>query len=440
VKRLIEIFIFSLAMTTVPHSGGRATTQQIVHPEFLLRGSDFSIKSAEQNALQISSDIQSRHMPYGVIIDPMFASPYSKRIIGYTRAGDSAIWTGHYLAAEAFRYRVTGSAEAYENVKNAVTGIRALVDVTGNNLLARCVIPADWRFAQSILTEEAHHGIYRGKLAGKEYYWIGNTSRDQYTGVFFGLGVAYDMVEEKELRESIASLVTRLLDYLIDRNWSVLTPKGSISTTFIARLDQRLSFLQIGRRVNAEKFSATYNIYRFLDSGSVSAPIAFDLLSDHKSYFKFNLNAITLYNLIRLETNSFYKNLYMTAYSLMRRTTDDHGNAHFSMIDRGLKGAESRRDNETIELLSQWLSRSRRDQWVDWRVSKRYRVCGDDRACAPIPVEDRIRTDFLWQRSPYLLYGGGFARIETAGIDFILPYWMARYYGVIKVKHETIEK
>jgi len=28
------------------------------------------------------------------------------------------------------------------------------------------------------------------------------------------------------------------------------------------------------------------------------------------------------------------------------------------------------------------------------------------------------------------MYGGGSGRIEQAGIDFILPYWMARFYGI----------
>jgi len=45
---------------------------------------------------------------------------------------------------------------------------------------------------------------------------------------------------------------------------------------------------------------------------------------------------------------------------------------------------------------------------------------------------DRPTTDFLWQRSPYQLANtGGGGVIEGAGLDYILPYWMARYYGVI---------
>ena len=42
-----------------------------------------------------------------------------------------------------------------------------------------------------------------------------------------------------------------------------------------------------------------------------------------------------------------------------------------------------------------------------------------------------MNTDFLWQRGPWQLSGGGAGLTETAGVDYILPYWMARYYGVV---------
>jgi hypothetical protein len=83
-------------------------------------------------------------------------------------------------------------------------------------------------------------------------------------------------------------------------------------------------------------------------------------------------------------------------------------------------------------MVQQWLQRPRRDLWRDWRGDARYPPCGEDKACNPISIVDRINTDFLWQRSPFLLFGGGAGKIETAGIDYILPYWMARYYGVIQ--------
>src|SRR5436309_6657057 len=165
----------------------------------LLTGAVVTAQASEQDALFISTNIQNLHLPHGTIIDPLFTSPYSTLISRYTRGGDSALWTGHYLAAEAFRFGGSGSSAALANVRKALSGIRALVDVTGTNLLARCLVPVDWENnfdKKGIITEEAGHGIYTGALGGKAYYFLGNTSRDQYSGIFFGLGVAYDLIPD----------------------------------------------------------------------------------------------------------------------------------------------------------------------------------------------------------------------------------------------------
>ena len=98
---------------------------------------------SEADALGISANIQQLHLPYGGILDPVFAAPDSNQIVGYSRCGDSAIWTGHYLAAESFRHKVTRSPDALANVLNAERGLRAMMDVTGTDLLARCLVPVD---------------------------------------------------------------------------------------------------------------------------------------------------------------------------------------------------------------------------------------------------------------------------------------------------------
>jgi len=390
--------------------------------------------ASDSDALAISQNIQILHMPFGTILDPVFASsdpasPNYSQIVRYTRAGDSAIWTGHYLAAEAFRYGATRSSEALSNTKQALAGVHALLDVTGNDLLARCLVPVDSPYLAAIQKEEAGHGIYYNKLKGRDYFWIGNTSRDQYSGVMFGLGVAYDLIDDANMRNVIRGDVTRVLNYLLAHSWNVVMPDGRISTTFLHRPDQMLSFLQVGRRVNPQKFGSTYTAYRSVYASSVALPIYFDNLDEHDSYFKFNLNYINLYNLIRLEEDSStYKTLYTHAYDKLRQRTQLHGNAHFNMLDRDLKRADAGHDTATVLLLQLWLQRPRRDYWIDLRG--KYAACGADRACSPIPVNERVNTDFLWQRSPFLLFGGGFGTIETAAIDYILPYWMARRDGL----------
>jgi hypothetical protein len=394
----------------------------------VVAGSALPVRAAEQDALAISSTIQQRHMPNGTVIDPVFASASSQDIVAYTRGGDSALWTGYDLAAEAFRYKVTGSPEALANVWTALRGIRSLRVVTGNNLLARCLVPVNWQFASAITSEEANHGIYIGTVDGQSFKWVGQTSRDQYSGVFFGLGLAYDMVDDASVRAFISNEVTSLLEYLIDRDWVVILPDFSISTVFWGRADQQLSFLAVGRRVNPDKFDSAYTSFRSQYSLEVIVPIGIESLDDYGSYYKFNLDEINLYNLIRLEDTRRNRKRYMRAYMILRNTIADHENAYFNVIDRALRGPDSARDREIVSELGDWLTRPRRDVFVD--NQGKFAACGSNRACNPLPVAVRVPTDFLWQRNPFDLSGGGAGTIESAGIDYILPYWMARYYGV----------
>lgn len=182
----------------------------------LLASMALPLKASEADALAIDANIRARHMPFGTLLDPIFDAPDSDQVVRYTRCGDSAIWTGHYLAAEAFRYKATGAPAALANVKAAIAGIKSLADVTGTNLLARCIIPMSSPYAQDLTQQEQGNGIYRNNSAG--YFWVGNTSRDQYSGVFFGLSVAFSLVDDAAVRSSISGLTTRLLDFLQGHN------------------------------------------------------------------------------------------------------------------------------------------------------------------------------------------------------------------------------
>lgn len=387
--------------------------------------------AAEADALAISQTIRERHLPHSVIVDPIFASPESQQIAHYTRCGDAAIWTGHYLAAESFRWRVTKAPGAREAILEALQGVRYLLDVTGRDVLARCVFPVESPWAPDFSQEEQHHGVHLGAVDGRPYFWIGNTSRDQYIGVMFGLGVAYEFAgDDPVIREASRWLGERLLNRLLADGWLVRMPGGQVSTTFVQRPDQQLAFLKIGRLLNPSRFERAYQWNAALMSMGVWAPVATEALEPHGSYFKFNLNAATFFHLLRLDGSGFVQGNCRLAYDIFRRAVEDHGNAHFNMVDRAVSGPDAARDGETRRLLEEWLTRPRRDVWVDLRG--KYPACKEDnRACQPIPVPERVTTDFLWQRSPFQLSGGGGGVIEGAGIDYLLPYWMGRYYGVV---------
>ena len=392
----------------------------------------------QADADAISANIIALHMPYGTLADPGFASsdPTAANyntVVSYNRTGDGAIWTGHYLAAQSFRYAVTQSADALDAVRSAMNGVQSLVDVTtpvDPDVLARSWVPQSSPYLAKIQADEGHNGLYPSTYNGQPVYWIGATSRDQYAGVFFGLATAYDLVPDATLRAQAAAIVTRLLDNLIANGWSVRMPDGSYSTTFMSRPDQQLTLLQIGRHVNPARYDAVYTAFAATNAALVVAPIRAECSDTYGSYYKFNLDYIDFFDLVRLEpAGSPYLTFYTAAYDQLRQCTAKHENAHFNMIDRALRGANGKRDGDTQTFLGLWLERSRRDYYTD--VSSKYTVCGTNQACEIVAVNDRPNTDFLWQRSPQLLYGGGDGTVETAGIDYLLPYWMARYYGVV---------
>jgi uncharacterized protein (TIGR03437 family) len=368
-------------------------------------------RGAEADAVAISAGIQARHMPFGTILDPMFASPASNQIVGYTRCGDSAMWTGAYLAAEAFRYNVTRSADALNNVKTALAGLKALTDVTGDNRLARCMALASSPYAAGIASEEASNTIHQNP----PWIWVDNTSRDQVVGAFFGLGAAFDLVDDTTVKSSIGDLATRLSRFIADHQWS---PNDDISNTFTLRPEELQMLLQVARHVNP--------------SNSISGPFfvlpvetaALVDVQSNSSYYKFNLDYMTFYNLVRLQNN----NENQGAYRIVRNHTASHQNAFFDIVDRALAGADASRDTEMRSLLDQWLQRPKRETYVD--NSQTVPVCGSA-ACQPVPVAQRATLEFLWQINPFQLTGGGDGTIEGSGIDYILPYWMGRYYGVI---------
>jgi hypothetical protein len=385
--------------------------------------------AAESDALRLDSQIRSRHMPHAGLLSPVYASPDSDEIVTYSRCGDSAIWTGHYLAAQSYRYRVTRDPEALDNIRAALHGLRILFDVTGNDTLARCAFPENAPYAADVLREEHEHTSFQGIVDGQKWTFVSNVSRDQWLGVYFGFTVCWNLVDDPEIREIVRWLAVRGANSLLKRNWILRDPNGSISTTFIGRADQQLMILKLVRRLDEDHFGGNYRSMSLTLAPATIVPVSLEVREPYTSYFKFNLDHIAFYGLLSSGDNWYVRSNYEKGWDILRNTLDDHGNAFFDLIAREIEGPNEGRDEGIRQMLNQWLERPARDVWVDLR--NEVELCAEDRSCSPIPVNRRVTTDFVWQRSPFQVLGGGYGVIETAGIDYILPYWMARYHGIV---------
>jgi len=382
--------------------------------------------ASDVDAERISDRIQSHHMPHGVVGEAQMASADSSELVRIND-GDGAIWTGHYLAAESYRYAVTRSPVALTYSKRALETLRVLSTVSGSGKLARTVFPPgspyiDWDHPKS--------DWQRTNFEGHDLYYNDSVTRDQYEGVLIGLVAAYDLIDDPEVHALSRDLITRLVDYLNSRLWIIRNTHGSRKLeTYIGRFDQMLAVLQIARHVNPERFSTSFKIERIFWGWLAGVPSALKSTKMDGSYFGYNLNMGYLSHLVRLESDPKRRKGFLKTYMKNRTATATHQNAYFNMIDFSINGPDPARDQETRDVLDGYLKRSPRNDAVD--LSLKYKACKPGISCQVIPIEERPYEDFFWQRHPFRLGGWGDGSVESAGVDYILPYWMARFYGVL---------
>src|SRR5581483_2265577 len=91
--------------------------------------------------------------------------------------------------------------------------------------------------------EEAANSVHEGG----SLWWVDNTSRDQVIGAFFGLGAAFDLVDDAGVKSTINDVATRMAGFISRHQWS---PNDDASNTFLLRPEELQMLLQVARHVN----------------------------------------------------------------------------------------------------------------------------------------------------------------------------------------------
>jgi hypothetical protein len=135
--------------------------------------------------------------------------------------GDGVTWTGHYLAALALRQNVEHSEETLGEIVDVLDRLDALISMTGHEgYVPRYAGPADDpAYARYYSQYGRGPSLFRPGLGTRAYHcvapyedlvWLGNSSRDTYDGVHFGLAAAWVYVDDEEVRANVKSLVIRI--------------------------------------------------------------------------------------------------------------------------------------------------------------------------------------------------------------------------------------
>ena len=423
----------------------------------------------EAAAAKLGDEIEQYRTPFGPILEMHFDAPYAGtwgdsladaqfspgNADGTHSYGDSGEMTGHYLAALAYRYAATRDPAVKPRAQRALATLRTLLTMRGEpgnmnrSILPIWYLPPSDRPSTTYTPGQDYAQAWNGDL----YYFSDYMSRDEYMGLFYGLSIAYDLFDDPAIKADAQASIEMALDYLLRNDWTWRRRDGSYGERWAGVLEEQYAWILAAWHGNPAKYQAVHDQYRgFADILWTGFWVS--AIDPVDQYYKFQLGIGAIQVLLTHETDPA---AWMRAYqsvAILRHYIGHHLNAHFNNTYLAFDPAsKARLGAENENLLSRWLLWPRRRQRVDLHGDPSIEkvlftppldpgalypaghTAPFEIAKYPLPPDQRIGSGFMWSVSPCQLDPGFPSNpdpyIEGETLDFVLPYWMARYYGAI---------
>jgi len=423
---------------------------------------------------------------------------------------NDGLFSGLYMAAEAFRWAATNDAGALETIKLLLEGEKNRMDITGvDGIFTRQMIPpgidgiacpADpaeyipdvekddnqWvRVEQSgcvatynagAWVESAHCGLEA--FAG--WCWLDNVSKDEYAGHMFALGVIVKLVDDPEVQSTAKDLLSRVGNHLVDTRMQFTDWDGRVTEhgrLWAMALDDfpgfnaamALAFIKMTAAATGEQKLHDWYHDCLLQAGgqldciqqALETPRPYtEHLSNAGMYVgegscvsnwnNHSMHLTSLHNLIWYELDPDLRTAYQDSLETdvfnppdTPRALITHHNSWYDFIYAAHKHLGPESSGPAYDVVEDAVCMLRQfpasKQPVDLVCPPETCVLSDctNRFGNPITenarqVHERCVSGFLWWSWPYSPNDctGDPQKILTP-TDYLLAYWMGRYYGFI---------
>jgi len=385
--------------------------------------------------------------------------------------GDSCIFTGHKLAADVYRYQITGKEKDLDKVLQSLRGLYILTHVTGTpGVISRAAFPAD-RQVEWQYPERWQHRINQGfvnqgppladpfnpgnQIGPMIYYTRG--TKDQITGLLYGLAVAERYLVESQASHSekislarnvAAKIVEAIYNHLRLYDFKIRDEKGENNT----RADKvehliKLQLLSVYRKTVVrtipsraariqEKYDDLFNSAFFGIFQTLSDLV--NRFNNHSQYYAWNLRYLRAYSVFILESDvERKKTVSKWVSSNLWPYIKGHYNTKFIYLHNAITGGTEKLDDALLALKSLSLKSHRSyDSPLagDERKPSFLQVLmGDWDRFVLLPHLRKFTSYTTWQKEPWDVGStSGRTGIEdSTGLDFILAYWMGKFHGFL---------
>ncbi|MDP3002943.1 MAG: hypothetical protein Q8N38_07435 [Bacteroidales bacterium] len=177
----------------------------------------FKETTLHEKAMFFEKQVRDRHIRTG------FNATVSSMVNGDVTTGsmedsdNDGLWTSMYLAGETFRYAVTRSDEALQNVRESLDAMERLYTIN--------LIPG---FPSRSFERRGYK--YEDKAWRRaedpEWDWKSTTSSDEAIGHIFAFGTIAELVDEPELRNKAIMLIDTLMSHVVKNDFYMIDWNG----------------------------------------------------------------------------------------------------------------------------------------------------------------------------------------------------------------------
>jgi hypothetical protein len=390
--------------------------------------------------------IQARHVRWGLTSDSRLQVPGDVSSSQTVSSDNDGLWTAMYVAAEAFRYKVTGEPDARANARagmNALMRLESITRIPG--------FPAR-SFVKVGTDVQPSDGEWHD-TPDRQWRWKGDTSSDEIVGHYFAYPIYYDLVADETEKPALRGAIERITTHILDHDYQLVGPKGRTRWGWWGpdviwedpdetglRALHILSHLRValhmaGSDALRTRFGTAYrelidrHRYHWLTRNQkIMVPGVVNHSDDELAFLSY-------YPLLRYETDPALAAVYRQSLDRSWQIERPERNPLWNVIYAAGSGASEYDRDASLRTLReipmdmiQWSVRNshRRDVPMD-PLRDRFKR---PQALIVLPYDELPMSK--WNGNPFSLDGGREGRSEDDGAYFLLPYWMGRFHKLLE--------
>ncbi|CCW34396.1 hypothetical protein CTKA_00590 [Chthonomonas calidirosea] len=391
---------------------------------------------------------EQRHERNGYVAECFLTRPGDLESVLLHATDNDGLWTGLYLAAQSFRYAVTGEKEAAERARRSLRALLDLVYVTGvPGFPARALIRPGERVFQS---DPGPNWYLSPTMPGT--FFKGDTSSDEIDGHYLAWYLYYKLVANEEEKTEIAEVCRAVTDHILDNGFTLVGPDGKVTSWGVWTpekinddpdwVDERgLNALEILSHLRValylcpslryeEAYSELVRKHHYALNTllqKVLPPLGVNNHSDDE------LAACAYYPLLQLESDPSLRALYLLSLERTQRILRPQRSAFHNILYAACTGRK-----EDVGAAITWLEESPLDL-RNWAMKNSHRrdvkLATERDRFGRLQLEEVLSPAevgvYKWNANPFVADTEGEGEVELDGSHWLLPYWMGRYHGLI---------